>query len=52
MKGPSISAKGNIAKAQTKVWALEACPACSSKDLSTNYFSGEVFCLKCGLVIY
>ena len=37
---------------QAKVWTLTQCPACSSKDISTNYFSGEVFCLKCGLVIY
>jgi len=44
--------KANIPKMQTKVWALEECPACQSKELSTNYFSGEVFCLKCGLVIY
>ena len=37
---------------QTKMWAMEECPACKSKEMSTNYFSGEVFCLKCGLVIY
>ena len=37
---------------QSKMWALEECPACNSKDISTDYYTGEVFCLKCGLVIY
>jgi len=39
-------------KVKTKAWTMEECPACQSEDISTNYFTGEVFCLKCGLVIY
>lgn len=37
---------------QSTLWKPDKCPACGSKELSTNYFTGEVFCLKCGLVIY
>jgi hypothetical protein len=44
--------KTKLALPKTKMWAVEECPACQSEDISTNYFTGEVFCLKCGLVIY
>ena len=37
---------------QANLWAPDECPACGAKNLSNNYFTGEVFCLKCGLVIF
>jgi hypothetical protein len=43
---------GKAVAKQAKMWSLEECPACNSKEISTNYFTGEIFCLKCGLVIY
>ncbi|MBD3263121.1 hypothetical protein GF374_01950 [Candidatus Woesearchaeota archaeon] len=37
---------------QASLWKPDECPACGSKKLSNNYFTGEIYCLKCGLVIY
>ncbi|MBS3065059.1 MAG: hypothetical protein J4451_00995 [DPANN group archaeon] len=39
-------------KRERKSWGVEECPSCNSTEISTNYFSGEMFCRKCGLVLY
>lgn len=37
---------------QPILWAINECPACQSSELLTDYRTGEVFCTKCGLVIF
>jgi len=47
-----VGAIKQIKKIKQINWMPDKCPACGAKELSCNYFTGEVFCLKCGLVLF
>ena len=35
-----------------RLWGAEPCPACSSDATKFDYKTGEMVCLRCGLVVY
>ncbi|MBI2040989.1 MAG: hypothetical protein HYT16_02715 [DPANN group archaeon] len=41
-----------LPKMTPKLWNAEPCPACSSSDVRVDWETGELVCLKCGLVVY
>jgi len=37
---------------QKRTWGAEACPSCNGTKMVTDHSTGDLVCIKCGLVIY